>query len=36
MLADAKHGFAVNPNEDLALLAPQRGWTIYFPGGVRE
>jgi HAD superfamily phosphoserine phosphatase-like hydrolase len=36
MLKDAKHGFAVNPNEDLELLAPQRGWTIYFPGGVRE
>jgi HAD superfamily phosphoserine phosphatase-like hydrolase len=36
MLADARHGFAVNPNEDLELLAPQRGWTIYFPGGVRE
>ena len=36
MLADAKHGFAVNPNEDLELLAPQRGWTIYFPGRVQE
>ena len=31
MLAIAKHGFAVNPNPDLAQLAKQQGWTIYFP-----
>jgi phosphoserine phosphatase len=31
MLAIATHGFAVNPNPDLAQLAKQRGWTIYFP-----
>lgn len=31
MLAIAKHGFAVNPNPDLAQLAKQRGWPIYFP-----
>jgi len=36
MLEHATHGFAVNPNEDLELLAPQRGWTVYFPGGARE
>lgn len=32
MLGIAKHPFAVNPNSDLAQLATQRGWTIYFPG----
>ena len=35
MLAIAKHGFAVNPNPDLAATARQRGWTIYFPDGTR-
>jgi phosphoserine phosphatase len=33
MLAHAKHAFAVNPNPDLAALARQRGWTVYFPDG---
>src|SRR5581483_842964 len=31
MLAMATHGFAVNPNPDLAEAAKQRGWTIFFP-----
>ncbi len=35
MLAIATHGFAVNPNPDLAAAARQRGWTIYFPDGIR-
>jgi HAD superfamily phosphoserine phosphatase-like hydrolase len=35
MLAMAKHPFAVNPNPDLEALARQRGWNVYFPGGVR-
>ena len=35
MLAIATHGFAVNPNPDLAAAARQRGWTIYFPNGTR-
>ena len=33
MLAFASHGFAVNPNRDLAEAARQHGWTIYFPDG---
>jgi phosphoserine phosphatase len=36
MLAMAKHGFAVNPNPDLAAEARGRGWTIYFPDGTRD
>jgi len=35
MLAIATHGFAVNPNPDLEALAQQRGWTVYFPDGIR-
>ncbi len=35
MLAMAKHGFAVNPNPDLEATARQRGWTVYFPDGMR-
>lgn len=35
MLAMAKHAFAVNPNPDLASVARERGWTIYFPDGTR-
>ncbi len=35
MLADATHGFAVNPNPDLEAEARQRGWTVYFPKGTR-
>jgi len=31
MLALARHGFAVNPNPDLADTAKARGWPIYFP-----
>jgi len=34
MLAIAKRGFAVNPNPDLAQLATERGWRIYFPDSV--
>lgn len=34
MLAIATHGFAVNPNPDLKVLAQQKGWTIYFPDGI--
>jgi HAD superfamily phosphoserine phosphatase-like hydrolase len=33
MLAMAKHAFAVNPNPDLASIARERGWRIYFPEG---
>jgi len=36
MLAVAKHAFAVNPNPDLEAVARQRGWTVYFPDGIRE
>ncbi len=36
MLAMAKHGFAVNPNPDLEATARQRGWTVYFPDGMRS
>lgn len=35
MLADAAHGFAVNPNPDLESAARKRGWTVYFPEGTR-
>ena len=31
MLAMARHGFAVNPNPDLAAMAGKRGWEIYWP-----
>jgi HAD superfamily phosphoserine phosphatase-like hydrolase len=34
MLAMAKRPFAVNPNPDLARVAAERGWTVYFPDGV--
>jgi phosphoserine phosphatase len=34
MLAVATHGFAVNPNPDLKVLAQQKGWTIYIPDGI--
>jgi phosphoserine phosphatase len=34
MLAIARHAFAVNPNADLAQIAQQRGWTIYFPNSI--
>jgi phosphoserine phosphatase len=33
MLASARHAFAVNPNPDLAELATQSGWTVYYPDG---
>ncbi len=36
MLMIAKHAFAVNPNPDLEAIARGRGWTVYFPEGVRE
>jgi phosphoserine phosphatase len=36
MLAIAIHAFAVNPNPDLAQLALDRGWKIYFPDFVSE
>jgi phosphoserine phosphatase len=36
MLVAAKHAFAVNPNPDLAILARERGWTIYFPDGTEK
>ncbi len=36
MLMIAKHAFAVNPNPDLEAIARERGWTVYFPEGVRE
>ena len=35
MLAEAQHGFAVNPNRDLEEMARKRGWTVYFPEGTR-
>jgi len=35
MLAMAGTGVAVNPNPDLAAIARQRGWRIYFPEGTR-
>lgn len=31
MLKQAKHAFAINPNPDLAELANESGWPIYFP-----
>jgi phosphoserine phosphatase len=36
MLALATHGFAINPNPDLEATARERGWTIYFPDGIRS
>ena len=35
MLAMARHGFAINPNPDLEEMAKERGWTVFFPNGVR-
>jgi phosphoserine phosphatase len=35
MLTIARHAFAVNPNADLEAAARQRGWTVYFPDGMR-
>jgi phosphoserine phosphatase len=35
MLAEARHGVAVNPNPDLEEMARERGWTVYFPEGTR-
>jgi HAD superfamily phosphoserine phosphatase-like hydrolase len=34
MLAMAKHAIAVNPNPDLADVARQRAWKMYFPNDV--
>jgi phosphoserine phosphatase len=36
MLAMAKHPVAVNPNPDLATIAREHGWQIYFPEGIRS
>lgn len=36
MIAYATHGFAVNPNRDLAAIARTRGWVVYFPDGTRR
>ena len=36
MLATAKHPVAVNPNPDLAAIARERSWQIYFPEGIRS
>ncbi len=36
MLADAVHGFAVNPNPDLEAAARERGWTVYLPESARH
>jgi HAD superfamily phosphoserine phosphatase-like hydrolase len=35
MLAMARHAFAINPNRDLEELARTRGWTVFFPKGVK-
>lgn len=35
MLTYATHAFAINPNADLARLARERDWCIYYPGVVR-
>jgi phosphoserine phosphatase len=35
MLDMARHAFAINPNPDLEELARTRGWTVFFPKGVR-
>jgi HAD superfamily phosphoserine phosphatase-like hydrolase len=35
MLQIARYAVAVNPNPDLELVARQRGWTIYWPDGMR-
>jgi HAD superfamily phosphoserine phosphatase-like hydrolase len=35
MLMTAKHAFAINPNSDLERMAEERGWTVYWPDGVR-
>lgn len=35
MLAMAKNAFAINPNPDLEAISRQRGWTVYFPDGMR-
>jgi HAD superfamily phosphoserine phosphatase-like hydrolase len=36
MLGMVRHGFAINPNPDLAKLANERGWPIYFPNGTGQ
>jgi hypothetical protein len=36
MLEMARHPFAVNPNPDLLIAARTRGWTVYFPEGIRR
>jgi HAD superfamily phosphoserine phosphatase-like hydrolase len=35
MLQMARHGFAVNPFAELETTAKERGWTIYWPDGMR-
>lgn len=35
MLELARWPFCVNPNPDLEQIATQRGWTVYWPAGVR-
>jgi phosphoserine phosphatase len=36
MLAMSKHPVAVNPNPDLAAIAGERGWQVYFPESIRS
>jgi len=35
MLEIARHGFAVNPNPDLAKTAEEKGWQVYWPAGTK-
>jgi phosphoserine phosphatase len=35
MLQIARYPIAVNPNPDLEEVARQRGWTVYWPDGIR-
>lgn len=36
MLEIARHPFAVNPNRDLARIAKEKGWPVYWPAGTSE
>lgn len=36
MLEIARHPFAVNPNRDLAKIAKEKNWPVYWPSGTSE
>lgn len=36
MLGMARHPFAINPNSDLAVIAREKSWPVYWPNAIRR